>query len=114
MGARLQSDVSTGKAGKKGAALNAVGDNVGAPLPPAAMPLQGHKEFGPGQQARIAPDYTGRRKNVAPTGGPDLAVIANPLAGHAFMPNDSEGNSPSRRAGSKTPPQNPGKPSVTA
>lgn len=98
--ARLQSDVSTGKAGKKGAEVQNTGNDVGAPLPAQMMPLQGHKQGNPASVVS-----TPKGASLAQRGGrgaPPAMPGDTPLTGHHFMDNPARGNSPKRGPGRKT------------
>lgn len=99
--ARLQSDVSTGKAAKEGAEVQVTGtSDVGAPLPPQMMPLQAHKEANP-----AAVVSTPKGKTLSQRGGrgaPPAMPGDTPLLGHHFMDNPATGNSPKRGPGHKT------------
>lgn len=110
---RLQSEVGTGRAAKKGSVLNKSNDEPMAN--PLSGMLEGHREFGPGQEARISRPSANQHQNVAGTGSPVNDALTTPLAGHQYGPLSARGNSPKRGAGSKTPTeQNPAKPSLTA
>jgi len=110
MGARLQSDVSAGTAGKKGAALNSADDDRLAPIKAQGM-LNAHLQV---NAAAVGANPKGVVKRSQRDPGASPEIPGGQLSGHMFSDNPSRGNSPKRSAGSKTPPQNPAKPSVTA
>jgi hypothetical protein len=61
------------------------------------------QEFGLGQQARIQADYTGKRKNVAPTGA--ATIPGGELLGHSPHPvgHAARGNAAKRGPGRSKP-----------
>jgi|SRR5215211_1462467 len=103
MASRIHSEVSTGKAGKKGAALNAVGDEVGPMVPNMNDGLSQFQQ-GPGLDAVVSSPKGSSLSQRGGRGAPPQMPGGTPLEGFTFMANESRGNSPRRSAGSSTPP----------
>jgi hypothetical protein len=114
--ARLQSDVSTGKAGKKGAALNAVGDDVG----PKPSVTPNNNQFQQSDFGAVNSNHKGRSLSQRGQrgGGPTVAG-GTPLTGHTQIDPTAVGaeapgatitsgnHNPKRSAGKKTAFTNP-------
>lgn len=109
MGARLQSDVSTGKAGKKGSQLNQTGTEVG-PKPTPVVP--DNSQFQGADFSGVASNPKGASLAQRGNRGGGPAMAGRPLAGHnAIDPNavDAEASGAGILSGNHGPKRGPGR-----